>query len=164
MARKHAPLKGSRAYSPRKRAKRMYPRVSSWPTEEKETKLLGFAGYKAGMTHMFIKDNLGDTSTTGKEVFTPVTVLECPPIVPFALRVYKINEYGRKAVGHIWADNLLDKNSPSFKILSKKITIPAFPSAEYIFVFIIYPALKLNLCKVFLLRDLLGAFSLPVLV
>ena len=41
---------------PRVRAKREYPRVKSF-AEEKEPKLLGFAGYKVGMAHLLAEDN-----------------------------------------------------------------------------------------------------------
>ncbi|MFO7872432.1 MAG: 50S ribosomal protein L3 [Candidatus Undinarchaeales archaeon] len=119
MARKHKSRAGSMAFSPRKRAKRDYPRVRSWPTSS-ESKLLGFAGYKAGMTHMLIKDNTKDTSTSGKDVFTPVTVLECPPIVPISIRAYKKTNNGLQISGEF--STSLPKNSK--KILKRKISLP----------------------------------------
>ena len=50
MVRHHQPRKGSVAFSPRKRVAKETPRIKAWPSNE-EPKLLGLAGYKAGMTH-----------------------------------------------------------------------------------------------------------------
>ena len=52
----HHPKRGSKGYSPRKRAKSEIPRFKSWPKREGEPKIQGFAGYKAGMTHAFVVD------------------------------------------------------------------------------------------------------------
>ncbi len=92
-------------FSPRSRAARPYPRVYSWPIS-KEVKLLGFAGYKAGMTHTFILNTQKDTPTTNQEVFTPVTVLECPPLSVFAVRVYEKTPYGLQLNAEFWADKV----------------------------------------------------------
>ena len=103
-------------YSPRSRAKRVYPRIHSWPKSD-EPKLLGFAGYKAGMTHTFSVDKRSNTATSNKEVFTPVTVLDCPPIIPFAIRSYSSTPYGLKISGEFSAEKLS-------KDLSRKIKTP----------------------------------------
>jgi large subunit ribosomal protein L3 len=110
------------AYSPRKRARRIYPRVHSWP-QLKETKVLGFAGYKAGMTHAFVKDNRKDTPTANKEVFTPLTIIECPPLIVYGLRSYKKTPYGLKVMGEQHMSN------PS-KSLSRKIILSKKPSTS----------------------------------
>ncbi|MFH1450984.1 MAG: 50S ribosomal protein L3 [archaeon] len=115
----NAPRHGSMAYSPRKRAQRIYPRVRSWPTS-KEPQLLGFAGYKAGMTHSFVKDNRKDSPTSSKEVFTPLTIIECPPLVAWGVRTYKKTPYGLKVSGE------MQMSKPS-KILSRKISLPKNP-------------------------------------
>ena len=52
----HAPKHGSLAYLPRKRASRHIGRIRNWPSVN-ELSLLGFAGYKAGMTHVVLVDN-----------------------------------------------------------------------------------------------------------
>ncbi|HDI53041.1 MAG TPA: 50S ribosomal protein L3, partial [Candidatus Bathyarchaeota archaeon] len=49
MPRTRAPRRGSMAYSPRKRAKSIAGRIRFWPEVEEGPRLLGFAGYKAGM-------------------------------------------------------------------------------------------------------------------
>jgi large subunit ribosomal protein L3 len=94
--------------------------VRSWP-ELSEPKLLGFAGYKAGMTHAFVKDHRKDTPTTNKEVFTPLTIIECPPLMVLGIRAYKKTPYGLKANGE------LQMPKPS-KDLSRKITLAKTPS------------------------------------
>ena len=105
MSRIHAPRRGSLQFSPRSRAERPYPRVRTWPLI-KDVKLLGFAGYKAGMTHTFVFNTQKDTPTTNQEVFTPVTVLECPPLSIFAVRVYEKTPYGLQIVSEFWADKV----------------------------------------------------------
>ncbi|MEA1994005.1 MAG: 50S ribosomal protein L3 [Euryarchaeota archaeon] len=84
----HRPRRGSLAYSPRKRAKRIYPRIRSWPNIEK-CKLLDFPGYKAGMTHVFKVDDRKHAITKGKELQIPVTVVETPPVYIAGVRFYK---------------------------------------------------------------------------
>lgn len=83
---------------PRKRAKRVYPRVRSWPDGEG---FLGFAGYKAGMTHLMIKDNNPNSQTKGQEIFIPVSVVECPPLKIHSLRFYKNSSKGLVAASEV---------------------------------------------------------------
>jgi hypothetical protein len=77
MSHPHRPRRGSIAYSPRVRARSETPRVRAWPLI-KEPKLLGFAGYKAGMTHLIMRDDAPNSLTTGMEVSVPVTIMEAP--------------------------------------------------------------------------------------
>lgn len=91
----HKPRKGSMAYWPRKRAKKIYPRIKGWSKQAFDAcSLLGFAGYKAGMTHIVGVDNKKTSITKGENIALPVTVLECPPIKIFCLRLYKKTPYG----------------------------------------------------------------------
>ena len=78
MPNKRSPRKGSMQFWPRKKAKRAYARVNSF-AQEKEPKLLGFAGYKAGMSHLLVEDNRKTSTTKGEDIFCPVTIIECPP-------------------------------------------------------------------------------------
>jgi large subunit ribosomal protein L3 len=99
------PRKGSLAFRPRGRARSQVPRVSHW-ADSGEARLLGFAGYKAGMTHLsFIDDSEGPTN--GQEVSAAVTVVEVPPLYVYGVRGYKKG----KAVGDILIDdeNVLGK-------------------------------------------------------
>ncbi|KZX17780.1 50S ribosomal protein L3 [Methanobrevibacter cuticularis] len=116
MVRHHQPRSGSVAFSPRKRAAKETPTVKAWPQED-EPKLLGLAGYKVGMTHTMIVDNDKNSPTSGMEIFTPVTVLEVPPVVVMGVRAYEETNCGLKAITEVLADNL-DEN------LSRKISIP----------------------------------------
>lgn len=86
---KSAPRHGSLGVRPRKRASRIVPRIKSWPDPKLETPtLLAFPAYKAGMTHVIRVDDRPKSPTHGKGVFTPVTVLEAPPVIPLAIRAY----------------------------------------------------------------------------
>ncbi len=84
-----APRRGSLGFRPRKRASRLLPRVRSWPDIDLDRPvLLGFIGYKVGMTHSIVIDDREGSPTQGREIFVPITVIETPPIIPLALRVY----------------------------------------------------------------------------
>ena len=104
-------------YSPRKRARSITARISTWPEGGDGAKLQGFAAYKAGMTHAFIVDYRPRSTTAGQEVQVPVTVLEVPPMKICAIRFYEDTAYGRKAVGEVWSKSL-DKE------LSRKLPVP----------------------------------------
>jgi len=110
------PRKGSMQFWPRKKAKRQTARVRSWATSN-ETKPLGFAGYKAGMTHAMVIDNRAKSLTKGEKISTPITIIECPAVKAAAIRFYKKDYKGLKVISEIFADKL-DKE------LSKKISIP----------------------------------------
>ena len=57
MAKRNHPRRGSMAFSPRKRANRPFGHVKSWPTTDaSEVRVQGFAGWKAGMTHILARD------------------------------------------------------------------------------------------------------------
>jgi len=116
MTRHHQPRKGSVAFSPRKRAAKQSPRIKSWPQVE-ETGLLGFAGYKVGMTHVMMTDNRKNSPTEGMEISTPVTVLEVPPVVVMSIRAYKKTTYGLKTMMDVMASDLSED-------LLRKIPLP----------------------------------------
>ncbi len=80
---------------PRCKAKRIHTRVRSWP-KSKEQRVLGFAGYKAGMTHIMYTDTKKNSPTVGLEVTVPVTIIECPPIKPISIHFYSSDAYGLK--------------------------------------------------------------------
>ena len=98
------PRAGSMQFWPRVRAKREYPRIRKWAAA-KDAKLLGFAGYKAGMTHLMVTDNRPNSMTKNAEIFCPVTVIECPPLKTFSIRFYKKTTNGLKTVSEIAAEN-----------------------------------------------------------
>ena len=93
---KSAPRHGSLAYLPRGRASRAIARIRHWPHVEEGPTLLAFAGYKAGMTHIFQVDDQENSPNFGKEVMHSVTVLDAPPITACALRAYTKTHIGRQ--------------------------------------------------------------------
>ena len=80
------PRRGSLQYWHRKRAKRETPRIRNW-AKKKDVKVLGFAGYKAGMTHVHFIDNKPKSPTKGEELQVPVTIIEAPSIKIFGFRL-----------------------------------------------------------------------------
>ncbi len=102
MATTRYPRHGSLAFWPRKKAARPYSRVRHFP-KVSEPKLLGFAGYKVGMTHVMAVDNRAASGTKGTEIFIPVTVLEVPPLKVASVRFYKASHYGLKLVSEVFA-------------------------------------------------------------
>src|SRR5512136_704956 len=116
MAKIHRPRRGSLAFSPRKRAKSEVPRIRSW-AESEMPRIGGFAGYKAGMTHVMMIDDRPKSLTTGMEISIPVTVLEVPPMNVVAIRAYESFNGGLRPAGESWAENF-DAG------LSRAITLP----------------------------------------
>jgi len=115
MPQKGRPKRGSRAFWPRKRAKRIYPRVTRYPQEEK-TKVMGFAGYKVGMTHAMILDNRKGSPSFGQEIMTPVTILECPPIRAVGLRAYVSTAKGLQPASEAWTADVPKELSRKMKV------------------------------------------------
>ena len=105
MPRTRKPRAGSMQFWPRVRARHNYARIRNWQASQ-EAKLLGFAGYKVGMTHLLINDNRAHSPTKGKEIFCPATIIECPPIKTASIRFYKNTQNGSKLVSEILADQL----------------------------------------------------------
>lgn len=116
MPRRTRPRRGSLAFYPRKRAKRLVPRFRSWPKVE-ETVPLGFFGYKAGMTHVLVVDARPRTPTSGQPVFMPVTVIETPPLFVYGIRFYEEYDGARRTATEVWAENLP-------KEMARRVTIP----------------------------------------
>lgn len=111
----HRPRAGTLQFWPRKRSKKLYSNVKFWK-QTKENKLLGFIGYKVGMTHLhYIQQN--PNFKKNLETVSAATIIECPPLKPFSLRFYKKNHYGSKVITEILSKNL-DKE------LSRKINLP----------------------------------------
>jgi large subunit ribosomal protein L3 len=99
------PRRGSLAFWPRKRARRIYPRVNTYPETEKP-KILLFAGYKAGMLTVIAKDNRKGFPTYGEEIALPATLVECPPLRVLAIRAYKQTTKGLRIFTEAWTSNL----------------------------------------------------------
>ncbi len=104
---KHAPRRGSLAYLPRGRASKFVPRIKNWPEyKDGAAKLLGFIGYKAGMTHAVMTVGNVDSPFAGQETVVPVTVIDTPPIRPFSIRGYEASVYGLKLTTEVLAGTM----------------------------------------------------------
>ncbi len=123
MANVHRPNRGSLAFSPRKRAKSHIPRFRSWPEATGEPRLQGFAGYKVGMTHVIMVDDVKNSLTEGMEISVPVTVVETPAIRVAAIRAYGNDSFGEIAIAEAWAAEL----DPE---LERRIPIPNAGNAD----------------------------------
>ncbi|VVB79687.1 50S ribosomal protein L3 [uncultured archaeon] len=88
MAAPKSPRKGSLQYWPRKRISKFLPSVN-WSALNSSKPLKGFICYKAGMMSAYVKDETPDSMTKGKKIIVPVTILECPSMKIFSVRLYK---------------------------------------------------------------------------
>lgn len=114
------PRYGSLAFSPRKRARRQHFSPSYYSNTE--NRVLGFAGYKAGMTHIVAVDKKKNSPSFEQTVVIPVTILECPPLHVFSYRVYTKTPYGKKLVTEQWEDKPAKELKRKTKTLPKKVT------------------------------------------
>lgn len=103
---KHAPKRGSLAYLPRGRAAREVARIRFWPEVEGGPTVLGFMGYKAGMTHVFLVEDRPGSPDFGKETIHPATVVDVPPVLACAIRAYVRNVYGLQTFTEAWTKDL----------------------------------------------------------
>jgi len=113
---KNAPHQGSLSFR-RVRAKSPKGKIRSWPNWVGGPKLLGFAGFKAGMTHITIVENTKTSPLFNQERIVPVTVIECPPLKIIGIRGYYYTPLGLKIAGEV-----LIKELPSE--LGRKMIIP----------------------------------------
>ena len=104
MPQPNAPRKGSLGFGPRQRASSEVPRFNSWPDDDGQPTLQGFAGYKAGMTHVVMVDDQANSPTEGMERTVPVTIVETPPMRAVALRAYEETPYGKQPITEVWTD------------------------------------------------------------
>ncbi len=123
MAKGHKPKAGSRAFWPRKRAKRIYPRLRTSKESVRITKSfkdprpVAFAACKAGMTQAFFTDNRKGTATEGQELSRAVTVLDCPPLYVFGIKLYSRKAGALRDIGTVISENLK-------KEISRKLPVP----------------------------------------
>ncbi len=105
MPRRTQPRHGSLQYWPRKRAKRIYPTTSFWP-HSKDVKPLGFAAFKAGMSHVILTDNNPKSQTYGKSIAKPVTIFDAPSLFVCGFRLYRFSAGGKKSISEKWTTKL----------------------------------------------------------
>lgn len=123
MPKTRQPRAGSMQFWPRVRSDYSYARIRNWPKSQ-EAKPLGFAGYKAGMTHALIHDNNPNSLTKGTEIFYPLTVIECPPLKTVSIRFYKNTSNKASLVSEMIAE-MLDRE------IEKIITLPKKKGKEH---------------------------------
>jgi large subunit ribosomal protein L3 len=95
-------------FGPRKRASSETPRFNSWPDDDGAPSVQGFAGYKAGMTHVVRVNDESESPRAGMEETVPVTVVATPPVRVAALRAYESTPYGHHPTVEVWADDQHD--------------------------------------------------------
>ncbi|MFW6018656.1 MAG: 50S ribosomal protein L3 [Halapricum sp.] len=115
------PRKGSMGFSPRKRTASETPRFNSWPDDDGQPGVQGFAGYKAGMTHVVLINDEPNSPREGMETTVPVTVVETPPMRAVALRAYEDTPYGLRPLTEVWTDEFHPE-------LERTLDLPEEPS------------------------------------
>ncbi|MBV67736.1 MAG: 50S ribosomal protein L3 [Candidatus Marinimicrobia bacterium] len=124
MPKHNKPNRGSMAFSPRKRARSETPHVSSWAAVEgDDPKILGFAGYKVGMSHIMAVDYRKKSTTAGQEIRMPVTIVEIPPMKVIGARGYIQDTYGLRTLTEAW-EKKIDKD------LERTLPIPKSHDAK----------------------------------
>ncbi|MFW9830595.1 MAG: 50S ribosomal protein L3 [Candidatus Thorarchaeota archaeon] len=101
-----APRHGSLSYRPRKRVRRVSGRIRYWPKDVSEPQILGFAGYKVGMTHVILIDDKPNSPWYGREISRAVSIVDTPPMLVASIRGYGQNGGKLRVLGETWAENL----------------------------------------------------------
>ncbi len=112
MPKLHKPRSGSLQFWPRKKAKKLLPRIK-WNSISKGNNLKGFIGYKVGMKTAYVKDNTPNSMTKNQRINIPVTIIECPALKILSIRFYKDG----KTIHEVLNENL-DKE------LKKRLKLP----------------------------------------
>ena len=121
---KHAPRHGSLAFLPRKRASNAKGRIRHWLDNPESLNFLGFAGFKAGMTHITYIEDQKNSPYFGKELMKPVTVIEIPPLILIGIRIYNEDEYGKYVIGELYTKEIN-------QYLKRKVNTPDFEKYDF---------------------------------
>lgn len=106
------------AFTPRKKVRRESHRWRNWPEwSNDEPRLTGYAGYKAGMTHVIMIQGKRQGLHYKQETAVPVSVIEIPDITIYGVRVYTNSVNGSNVAGEILADKFN-------KFLKRKLRLP----------------------------------------
>ena len=120
MAKRSHPRRGSMAFSPRKRSNRQFGRVKSWNQDDSgDIRVQGFVGWKAGMTHVLLRDTNPNSNSAGQEIRKPATVIEIPPLKILGVRGYGEGSYGLQTLGEVWWD--CDQIKENFPELFRRV-------------------------------------------
>ena len=114
-----APRHGSLAFLPRKRAAQIKGRTKHWLDTSDKINFLGFAGFKAGMTHITYIEDQKNSPYYGKELMKPVTIIEMPPLILIGIRLYNKDDYGKYVIGELFTKEIND-------YLIRKVNIPNY--------------------------------------
>lgn len=117
-----APRRSSLGYV-RKRASTRKPKIRGWANYEADPKILGFPGYKAGMTRLIYREDRTNSHVANTNRITAVTVIETPPIILIGLRTYKSTPYGLKILNDVRG------NSPN-KFVKRRRRAPEVENLE----------------------------------
>ena len=89
MVKKHSPRRGSMAFRPRGRTKKVIPRIRNWELIDSEKPgILGSAGIKVGSIHIITIDDRKRNPNTGKPLFNAATIIATPTISVLGFRSY----------------------------------------------------------------------------
>jgi large subunit ribosomal protein L3 len=97
--------------------------VRFWPNVEERPTILGFTGYKAGTTHIFLVEDKSGSPDFGQETLHVATVLETPPMVVCSVRAYVRTNDGLRTFTEAWM-----KNPP--KDLNRAVKLPESFNSE----------------------------------
>ncbi len=111
------PRRGTLQYKPHKRADRLHP--SFRKVETGQDGIQGFAGYKAGMTRVLRIEDRNNSEQKGQEVADPVTVLECPPVHAYGIRLYRDTPRGIEVM-----EDVLMSRDQAHEQLEKTVKLP----------------------------------------
>jgi large subunit ribosomal protein L3 len=91
---------------PRGRSAHPVGKIKTWPSWTGSPTLLGFAGYKAGMTHVVLIEDHPHSPFYGQERVMAVTVIDTPPIFVCGMRTYESTPYGLSVIAESWSSDL----------------------------------------------------------
>ncbi len=106
-----APRSGSLGFLPKKRTKKHFGKIRSFPKDDasKEPHLTAFMGYKAGMTHITRDVDRPGSKLHKKETVEAVTVIETPPMVVVGMVGYVETPQGLRSLTTVWAQHLSEE-------------------------------------------------------
>lgn len=107
-----APRRGSLGFLPRKRTKKHFGKIRSFPKDNDRTvppHLTAFRGYKAGMTHVVRGVDRPGALMHKREVVDAVTILETPPMVVVGVVGYVETPRGLRTLTSVFAEHLSDE-------------------------------------------------------
>jgi len=107
-----APRRGSLGFLPRKRTKKHFGKIRSFPKDNDRSlppHLTAFRGYKAGMTHVVRGVDRPGALMHKREVVDAVTILETPPMVVVGLVGYVETPRGLRTLTSVFAEHLSDE-------------------------------------------------------